>query len=49
MYVVHISMVGERGGGVGGGGGLAAGSGFKLPTGPFGLAISPRTTINRPR
>ena len=37
------------GGGVGGGGGWAAGGGLKLPTGPFGVAMSPRTTIHRPR
>ena len=32
-----------------GGGEWAAGDGLKLSTGPFGVAISPRTTINRLR
>ena len=34
---------------MGGGGELAAEGGLRLPTGPFGVAISPKTTIHRSR
>ena len=45
--------VGERGvgwvEGVGGGGGWEAGGGLNAPTGPFGVAMCPRSANHRPR
>ena len=38
-----------EGGGVGGGGGWEAGGGLNPPTGPFGVAMCPRSASHRPR
>ena len=38
-----------RGGGVGVGGGWEAGGGPNPPTGPFGVAMCPRSASHRPR
>ena len=40
---------GWEGGGVGGGGGWEAGGGLNPPTGPFGVAMCPRSASHRPR
>ena len=48
--IACIKGVGEREGDkMGGGGKWAAGGRLKLPTEPFGVAISPRTDKTRPR
>ena len=39
----------REGGGVGGGGGWEAGGGLHRPTGPLGVAMSPRSASHRPR
>ena len=45
----HIVTIEWKGGGVGGGGGWEAGGGLHRPTGPFGVAMSPRSASHRPR
>ena len=40
---------GWEGGGVGVGGGWESGGGLHRPTGPFGVAMSPRSASHRPR
>ena len=42
-------MGGWEGGGVGGGGRWEAGGWLHRPTGPFGVAMSPRSASHRPR
>ena len=42
---MYKGVGGWEGGGVGGGGGWEAGGGLHRPTGPFGVAMSPRSAI----
>ena len=44
-----VEGVGGWRGWVGGGGGWEAGGGLHCPTGPFGVAMSPRSASHRPR
>ena len=46
---MYKGVGGWEGGGVGGGGGWEAGSGLNPPTGPFGVAMCPRSAGHRPR
>ena len=46
---MYKGVGGWEGGGVGGGGGWEAGGGLHLPTGLFGVAMSPRSASHRPR
>ena len=46
---MYKGVGGWEGGGVGGGGGWEAGGGSNPPTGPFRVAMCPRSAGHRPR
>ena len=46
---MYKGVGGWEGGGVGGGSGWEAGGGLNAPTGPFGVAMCPRSAGHRPR
>ena len=46
---MYKGVGGWEGGGVGVGGGWEAGGRLHRPTGPFGVAMSPRSASHRPR
>ena len=46
---MYKGVDGWEGGGVGGGGGWEAGDRLNPPTGPFGVAMCPRSASHRPR
>ena len=46
---MYKGVGGWEGGRVGGGGGWEAGGGLNPPTGPFGVAMCPRSAGHRPR
>ena len=46
---MYKGVGGWEGGGVGVGGGWEAGGGLHRPTGPFGVAMGPRSASHRPR